>query len=96
MFPEKELRGHSPNFHIYVSVRDLYIPTLDQPILLPENMWPDPGNIYIAHRHWTEAMRFPEKECINWIFVAVRQRNPKISIVFSFVSADDAGKFPGI
>ncbi len=23
IFPEKELPGHSPNFHIYVSVRDL-------------------------------------------------------------------------
>ncbi len=29
IFPEKELRGHSPNFHIHVSVSDLYIPTID-------------------------------------------------------------------
>jgi hypothetical protein len=34
IFPEKELRGHSPNFHIHVSVSDLYIPTTDLPILL--------------------------------------------------------------
>jgi hypothetical protein len=27
IFKEKELRGHSPNFHIHVSVSDLYIPT---------------------------------------------------------------------
>jgi hypothetical protein len=33
---EKELRGHSPNFHIHVSVSDLYIPTIDLPILLQE------------------------------------------------------------
>ncbi len=33
IFPEKELL-HSPNFHIYVSVRDLYIPSIDLPILL--------------------------------------------------------------
>jgi hypothetical protein len=26
VFPEKELRGHSLNFHIHVSVSDLYIP----------------------------------------------------------------------
>jgi hypothetical protein len=26
IFPEKELRGLSPNFHIHVSVSDLYIP----------------------------------------------------------------------
>ncbi len=36
IFPEKELRGHSPNFHIHVSVSDLYIPTMDLPILLLE------------------------------------------------------------
>jgi hypothetical protein len=45
IFPEKELRGHSPNFHIHVSVSDLYT-------VLPRgsaysaagNMWTDPGN----------------------------------------------------
>ncbi len=36
IFPEKEFRGHSPNFHIHVSVTDLYIPTIDLPILLQE------------------------------------------------------------
>ncbi len=36
IFPEKELLGHSPNFHIQVSVSDLYIPTIDLPILLQE------------------------------------------------------------
>jgi hypothetical protein len=34
IFTEKELRGHSPNFHIHVPVSDLYIPTIDLPILL--------------------------------------------------------------
>ncbi len=31
IFPEnsQELRGHSPNFHIHVSVSDLYIPAID-------------------------------------------------------------------
>ncbi len=36
IFPEKEYRGLSPNFHILVSVRDLYIPTIGLPILLEE------------------------------------------------------------
>jgi hypothetical protein len=36
IFPEKEMRGHIPNFHIHVSVSDLYIPTNDLPILLQE------------------------------------------------------------
>jgi len=43
IFPEKELRGLSPNFHIHVSVSDLYIPTIGLPILLQENMRIDPG-----------------------------------------------------
>jgi hypothetical protein len=45
LFPEKELSGHSPNFHIHVSVSNLCIPTIDLPILLQENMWIDPENI---------------------------------------------------
>jgi hypothetical protein len=36
IFPEKELRSLSPNFHIHVSVGDLYIPTIGLPILLQE------------------------------------------------------------
>jgi hypothetical protein len=38
IFPEKELRGHSPKFHIQGSVKNLYIPTIDLPILQQENM----------------------------------------------------------
>ncbi len=36
VFPEKEYRGLSPNFHIHASVSDLYIPTIGLPILLEE------------------------------------------------------------
>ncbi len=36
IFPAKESRGHSPNFHIHVSVSDLHIPTIDLPIQLQE------------------------------------------------------------
>ncbi len=43
IFPEKEMRGHSPNFHIHVSVSDLYIPTIYLPILLQEICGPIPG-----------------------------------------------------
>jgi hypothetical protein len=38
IFPEKELRGLNPNFHIHVSVSDLYIIKICLPILLQENM----------------------------------------------------------
>jgi hypothetical protein len=46
IFPEKELRGHSPNFHINVSLSNLYITSLGLPFLQQEIcMWTDPGNI---------------------------------------------------
>jgi hypothetical protein len=35
VFPEKELRGLSPNFYIYVSVSDLYIPRIGQHTYFP-------------------------------------------------------------
>ncbi len=38
-------RSLSHNFHIYVSLIDLYIPTIGLPILLQENMWADPGDM---------------------------------------------------
>jgi hypothetical protein len=44
-FLKTKLRSLSSNFHIQVSVSDLYIPTLGLPILVQENMWTDPGNI---------------------------------------------------
>ncbi len=36
IFPEKEYRGLSPNFHIHAAVSDLYISTISLPILLEE------------------------------------------------------------
>ncbi len=36
IFPKKEYRGLSPNFHIHVPVSDLYIPMIGLPILLEE------------------------------------------------------------
>jgi hypothetical protein len=49
--PSKGIAWPQPNFHIHVSVSDLYIPRISLPILLQENMWTDSGNIQIAHRH---------------------------------------------
>ncbi len=34
IFPERKLRGLVPNSYIHVSVSDLYIPTIGQPIVL--------------------------------------------------------------
>jgi hypothetical protein len=36
IFPEKEYRGLSPNFHIHEPVSDLYIPTIGLAILMEE------------------------------------------------------------
>ncbi len=36
IFPEKELRGHSPNIQIHLSVSEIYILTIDLPILQQE------------------------------------------------------------
>jgi hypothetical protein len=36
IFQEKEYGGLSPNFHIHVSVSELYIPTMGLPFLLEE------------------------------------------------------------
>ncbi len=46
-----ELRGLSPNFHIHVSVSDLYIPRISPHISLQQNKQTDPGNISISHRY---------------------------------------------
>jgi hypothetical protein len=44
VFPEKELCGLSPNFHIRVSVSNLYIPRIGPDIFLQQNRQTDPGN----------------------------------------------------
>jgi hypothetical protein len=61
----------SPSSYTQMSLRDLYISRIGLPILLQENMWTDPGNIKIVHRHLNCAAQFPANEYINGIYVAV-------------------------
>ncbi len=64
IFPEKELRGHIPNFHIHVSVSDLYISTIKLPIMLQEIC----GQILGIYKSLTNT----------WMWkLGLRPRNPK-------------------
>jgi hypothetical protein len=69
IIPEKEYRGLSPNFHIHVSVSDLYIPTIGLPILLEEICRPILG-LYRSQTHecgnWGRAI--PRKGIHQWDF----------------------------
>ncbi len=83
VFPEMKLLFPKHNYNVlscssytHISVRDLYISRIGLPVLLQENMWTNPRNIQIAHRHMnveikTAAVQFTEKEYINGIFLAV-------------------------
>jgi hypothetical protein len=73
---KRKLRSHSSNFHIHVSVSDLYIPTVSLPILLEEICGPILGkykslkdmikdmNVVIG----TEGRAIPRKGIYEWDF----------------------------
>jgi hypothetical protein len=46
-YQKKELRGHSTNFHIHVTVSDLYIPTFGPAVEKADRS----GEYKIAHRN---------------------------------------------
>ncbi len=57
VFPEKELRGLSPNSYNQVSVSDLYIPRISPHIWLQQNRPTDPGNKEAAQFHCWECIK---------------------------------------
>jgi hypothetical protein len=56
IFPGKNYRGLSPNFHIHVSVSELYIPTMGLPFCWRKYM----------DRSWEYINRSQTHECGNW------------------------------
>ncbi len=63
------MRGHCPNFHIHMSVSDLYeyIPTIDLPTLLQEILYVD--------RSWEYINRSQTHESGNWDWGRAIPRN---------------------
>ncbi len=46
LLPKQNYNILSPSSYTHISVRDLYISRIGLPILLQENMWTDPMNMY--------------------------------------------------
>ena len=74
IFPEKELRSHTPNFYIHVSLSDLYIPVC---LFCHRKIC---GLILGIYKYLTDTLMWnlglrPRNSIsgkyINWIFVAV-------------------------
>ncbi len=77
IFPGKELHGLSPNFHIHVSVSDLYIPTIGLPVFCCRKIGGPILWIYKSLtdtwmiKFWLETAQLLFWKYINGIFVAV-------------------------
>ncbi len=69
MFLVKELSSPSPNFHIHVSVSDLYIPTLGPPISLQQNRQTDQRNIKIDHRNMNVGIGTVALQFFSWEYL---------------------------
>jgi hypothetical protein len=58
MFPEKELRGLSPNFHIHVSVSDIFSYSHDLSAYSAAGKY--------VNWSWDIINRSQTYECVNW------------------------------
>ncbi len=72
IFPQKELRGQSPNFHIHVSVSSLHFPTIDLAIVLKEICGQILGIYKSSQTHecgnWDWVRAIPRKGRHKWDF----------------------------
>jgi hypothetical protein len=103
VLPGKELRGLSPNFHIHVSVSDLYIPRIGPHIFLQQNRQTDGSQDRSTYFHaaeltdqcWEYINRSQTHECGK---LGMRPRNSFFGNIFfeflMFVSAVYAYYYP--
>ncbi len=69
LFPKQNYNLLPLSSYTHMSVRDLYISRIGLPIMLQENMWTNPGNILIDHRHINvEIETEPRKGIHKWDF----------------------------
>ncbi len=67
VFLEKELRGLSPNFHIHVSVSNLYIPIIGSLIFCSRIGRPIVGiYVWITHRNMNVGIRTEAAQFLFW------------------------------
>jgi hypothetical protein len=66
-----EFRGLNPNFHIHVSVSDLYIPRISPHIFLQQNKQINRVNILIIHRYMNVEIRTGAGQFLFWEYIFV-------------------------
>jgi hypothetical protein len=70
----------APDFHIHVSVSDLFITRICLPILLQPNRQNDPGNISIAHGYMNVGI---EHEAAQFHFLGTHNSDFRYSAVYT-------------
>ncbi len=101
IFPEKQLRSHSPNFQLHVSMSDLYIPTIDLSILLQQICGPILGIYKSLTNTWMWKLGLrphnSQKRNTKMSFVAVQAiRAPiyKLSSIHAYPPSARLGRTP--